>query len=126
MRVPVVNGHSEAVNVETRGELNPERARELLLAAPGVTVLDDPAAGLYPLAIEATGKDEVFGGESAPTPATSARSICGSSRTTCARARRPTLCSWPSWCTSADSRARRRRPRPLSGCAAGVAPRSRE
>ncbi len=62
VRVPVVNGHSEAVNVETRRELSPERARELLLAAPGVTVLDDPAAALYPLAIDATGKDEVFVG----------------------------------------------------------------
>jgi len=62
VRVPVVNGHSEAVNVQTRRDLSPERARELLEAAPGVTVLDDPAAALYPLAIDATGKDEVFVG----------------------------------------------------------------
>jgi aspartate-semialdehyde dehydrogenase len=62
VRVPVVNGHSEAVNVQTRRELSPERARELLAAAPGVTVLDDPAAALYPLAIDASGKDEVFVG----------------------------------------------------------------
>ncbi|HWG07553.1 MAG TPA: aspartate-semialdehyde dehydrogenase [Solirubrobacteraceae bacterium] len=62
VRVPVVNGHSEAVNVQTRRELSPERARELLDAAPGVTVLDDPAAALYPLAIDATGKDDVFVG----------------------------------------------------------------
>jgi aspartate-semialdehyde dehydrogenase len=62
VRVPVVNGHSEAVNVQTRRELSPEHARELLEAAPGVTVLDDPAASLYPLAIDATGKDEVFVG----------------------------------------------------------------
>jgi aspartate-semialdehyde dehydrogenase len=62
VRVPVVNGHSEAVNVQTRGELSPERARELLAAAPGVTVLDDPEAALYPLAIDATGSDEVFVG----------------------------------------------------------------
>ncbi len=62
VRVPVVNGHSEAVNVQTRGELSPERARELLAAAPGVTVLDDPNAALYPLAIDATGKDDVFVG----------------------------------------------------------------
>ncbi len=62
VRVPVVNGHSEAVNVQTRGELSPERARELLGAAPGVTVLDDPDAALYPLAIDATGHDEVFVG----------------------------------------------------------------
>jgi aspartate-semialdehyde dehydrogenase len=62
VRVPVVNGHSEAVNVQTREELSPERARELLEAAPGVSVLDDPAAALYPLAIAATGSDEVFVG----------------------------------------------------------------
>jgi aspartate-semialdehyde dehydrogenase len=62
VRVPVVNGHSEAVNVQTRRELSPERARELLEGAPGVSVLDDPAAGIYPLAIAATGKDEVFVG----------------------------------------------------------------
>jgi len=62
VRVPVVNGHSEAVNVQTRRELSPERARELLEAAPGVRVLDDPSAALYPLAIEATGEDDVFVG----------------------------------------------------------------
>jgi aspartate-semialdehyde dehydrogenase len=62
VRVPVVNGHSEAVNVQTRAELSPQRARELLAAAPGVSVIDDPDAALYPLAIDATGKDEVFVG----------------------------------------------------------------
>jgi aspartate-semialdehyde dehydrogenase len=62
VRVPVVNGHSEAVNVQTRDELSPERARGLLAAAPGVTVLDDPSAALYPLAIDASGKDDVFVG----------------------------------------------------------------
>jgi aspartate-semialdehyde dehydrogenase len=62
VRVPVVTGHSEAVNVETREPLTPERARELLASAPGVTVVDDPAAGRYPLAIDAAGKDDVFVG----------------------------------------------------------------
>ncbi len=62
VRVPVVTGHSEAVNVETREQLSPERARELLEAAPGVTVLDDPAAARYPMAIEAAGRDDVFVG----------------------------------------------------------------
>ena len=61
-RVPVVTGHSEAVNVETREPLDPDRARELLAAAPGVTVVDDPAAARYPLAIEAAGRDDVFVG----------------------------------------------------------------
>ncbi len=62
VRVPVVNGHSEAVNVQTRDDLSPERARELLRAAPGITVADDPGASLYPLATQATGHDEVFVG----------------------------------------------------------------
>jgi aspartate-semialdehyde dehydrogenase len=62
VRVPVLNSHSEAVNVQTRHELSPERARELLAAAPGVTVLDDPATALYPLAIDASGRDGVFVG----------------------------------------------------------------
>ncbi len=62
VRVPVVTGHSEAVNVETREPLEPGRARELLAAAPGVTVLDEPAAGRYPMAIAAAGRDDVFVG----------------------------------------------------------------
>ncbi len=62
VRVPVVNGHSEAVNVQTREELSPEEARKLLRAAPGITVADDPSSALYPLATEATGHDEVFVG----------------------------------------------------------------
>ncbi|HEU4978445.1 MAG TPA: aspartate-semialdehyde dehydrogenase [Solirubrobacteraceae bacterium] len=62
VRVPVAIGHSEAVNVQTREPLSPERARELLSAAPGITVLDDPGAGIYPLAIDAAGRDDVFVG----------------------------------------------------------------
>ncbi|MGN6275088.1 MAG: aspartate-semialdehyde dehydrogenase [Solirubrobacterales bacterium] len=62
IRVPVVTGHSEAVNVETREPLDPEQARELLAAAPGVTVVDDPAAGRFPMAIDAAGKDDVYVG----------------------------------------------------------------
>ena len=62
VRVPVLTGHSEAVNVQTREPLSPETARELLRDAPGVTVVDDPDAALYPLAIDAAGKDDVFVG----------------------------------------------------------------
>jgi aspartate-semialdehyde dehydrogenase len=62
IRVPVVTGHSEAVNVETRESLSADRARELLAAAPGVTVVDDPANSRFPMAIEAAGKDDVFVG----------------------------------------------------------------
>jgi aspartate-semialdehyde dehydrogenase len=62
VRVPVVTGHSEAVNVETKEPLSPMRARELLASAPGVTVVDDPGAARYPLAVDAAGKDDVFVG----------------------------------------------------------------
>src|ERR1700710_2729816 len=48
-RVPVVNCHSEALNVETREDLSPDDCRALLASTPGVSVRDDPAAGVYPL-----------------------------------------------------------------------------
>jgi aspartate-semialdehyde dehydrogenase len=62
VRVPVVTGHSEAVNVQTREEISPERARELLGGAPGLTVVDEPGGARYPLAIDAAGKDGVYVG----------------------------------------------------------------
>jgi aspartate-semialdehyde dehydrogenase len=61
-RVPVRNCHSEALNVETRVDLAPDDCRTLLAEAPGVIVVDDPAAARYPLASEAAGRDEVFVG----------------------------------------------------------------
>jgi aspartate-semialdehyde dehydrogenase len=62
VRVPVVTGHSETVNVQTREPLSAERARELLRDAPGITVLDDPQQAIYPTAFESAGSDEVFVG----------------------------------------------------------------
>jgi aspartate-semialdehyde dehydrogenase len=61
-RVPVYTGHSESVNVQTREPLSPEECREVLAAAPGVIVVDNPAEGIYPLAIDAAGRDEVLVG----------------------------------------------------------------
>ncbi|HEX2096994.1 MAG TPA: aspartate-semialdehyde dehydrogenase, partial [Solirubrobacterales bacterium] len=61
-RVPVFSGHSESVNVETREDLSPDDCRELLASAPGIQVIDDPAAGRYPLATEAAGRNEVLVG----------------------------------------------------------------
>jgi aspartate-semialdehyde dehydrogenase len=61
-RVPVYTSHSESVNLQTRDALSPEECRELLAAAPGVSVLDDPANGVYPLALDAAGRDDVLVG----------------------------------------------------------------
>jgi len=62
VRVPVFVGHSESVNVQTREPLSPEQCRELLSGAPGVLVADNPAEGIYPLASEVVGRDEVLVG----------------------------------------------------------------
>ncbi len=62
VRVPVWRGHSEAVWIETREPLTAERARALLHAAPGVCVVDDPAAAAYPLPSAAAGTDDVLVG----------------------------------------------------------------
>jgi aspartate-semialdehyde dehydrogenase len=62
VRVPVYTGHSESVNVQTREPLSPEDCRDLLSNAPGVVVVDDPAHAIYPLAVDAAGRDEVLVG----------------------------------------------------------------
>jgi aspartate-semialdehyde dehydrogenase len=62
VRVPVLYGESESVNVQTREPLSPEDCRELLAQAPGVVVVDAPADGVYPLASDASGRDEVLVG----------------------------------------------------------------
>jgi aspartate-semialdehyde dehydrogenase len=62
VRVPVVTGHSESVNVQTKRELSPEDCRELLANAPGLVVLDDPGDGIYPLPIAVEGRDDVLVG----------------------------------------------------------------
>jgi aspartate-semialdehyde dehydrogenase len=62
VRVPVLVGESESVNVQTKRELAPEECRELLAAAPGVTVVDSPAEGIYPLPSDAAGRDDVLVG----------------------------------------------------------------
>jgi aspartate-semialdehyde dehydrogenase len=61
-RVPVLVGHSESVNVQTREPLTPEQCRELLASADGVVVVDDPSDGIYPLAIDVEGRDDVLVG----------------------------------------------------------------
>jgi aspartate-semialdehyde dehydrogenase len=61
-RVPVVTGHSESVNVQTQRDLSPQECRELLAQSPGVVVLDSPGEGIYPLAIDVAGRDDVLVG----------------------------------------------------------------
>jgi aspartate-semialdehyde dehydrogenase len=62
VRVPVYSAHSEAVHVELSSPLDAAAARELFATVPGVIVRDDPSHAVYPLAIEAAGRDEVFVG----------------------------------------------------------------
>ncbi|MDR1572584.1 MAG: aspartate-semialdehyde dehydrogenase [Clostridiales Family XIII bacterium] len=62
VRVPVFSSHSESVNVETAAPFDLDELRGLLATAPGITLVDDPANCLYPLAREAAGRDEVFVG----------------------------------------------------------------
>ena len=62
VRVPVFVAHSEAVHVETREPITPERARTLFATVPGVVVQDDPATSTYPLATDAAGSDEIYVG----------------------------------------------------------------
>src|SRR3954467_4241834 len=62
VRIPVFVAHSEAVHVETRAAITPDRARALFAAVDGVVVQDDPSTHDYPLASEAAGRDEIFVG----------------------------------------------------------------
>ena len=62
VRVPVMVGHSEAVHVEFADRISPAEVREALAAFPGVEVVDDPQSNLYPMPIDAAGRDEVFVG----------------------------------------------------------------
>jgi aspartate-semialdehyde dehydrogenase len=62
VRVPVYTGHSVSANVQTREEMSPEECREVLSGAPGVVVVDDPANGIYPTALDAAGRDDVLVG----------------------------------------------------------------
>ena len=62
VRVPVAVSHSEAVHTELERPMDPEEARSLLDAFPGVVVVDDPQHDAYPMPIDAAGHDEVFVG----------------------------------------------------------------
>ena len=62
VRIPVMGGHSESVNIEFENDFNVNEVRELLAATPGIIVVDDPANLQYPMPKDAHEKDEVFVG----------------------------------------------------------------
>jgi len=62
VRVPLLRCHSEAINVELERPLKPNEARAVLAAMPGVLIYDDPSKKLYPMPLDASGRDEVFVG----------------------------------------------------------------
>ena len=66
VRVPVLNGHAESLNVEFERPISPDEAREVLAAASGVTVFDDLPNGEYPLPLSVSGKDDVYVGRIRP------------------------------------------------------------
>jgi aspartate-semialdehyde dehydrogenase len=60
VRIGVFRGHSESINIETENSFSLVEVRELLEAAPGIKVMDDPAELVYPTALDAEAKDEVY------------------------------------------------------------------
>lgn len=62
VRVPVVGGHSEAVNIEFGSEFDLNEVRKTLHETPGITVKDDPTSNTYPMPRYAQNKDDVFVG----------------------------------------------------------------
>ncbi len=62
VRIPVMGGHSESINVEFKNDFDMEEVKSLLSAAEGVVVQDDPANNVYPMPLNAHKRDEVFVG----------------------------------------------------------------
>jgi aspartate-semialdehyde dehydrogenase len=62
VRVPVLGGHSESLNVEFTEKVDLENIRGLLAKAEGITIVDDPDSNQYPMPLMAQGKDDVFVG----------------------------------------------------------------
>ena len=62
VRIPVIYGHSESVNIETEKKITAAEVKALLKGKPGITVVDDPSKKEYPMPVNAAGHDDVFVG----------------------------------------------------------------
>ena len=62
IRIPVVGGHSESINIQLKSEFQLDDVRKLLHESPGIVLQDNPDTNTYPMPIYAKGKDEVFVG----------------------------------------------------------------
>lgn len=62
VRVPVLGGHSESVNLSFEKEVSVREVREILSASPGVVLMDDPENHVYPMPLLSKGRDEIFTG----------------------------------------------------------------
>ena len=62
VRVPVFDSHSESINIEFEKSFEIDDIKKILTNAPGIIVQDDPFNNVYPLALEAAGKNETFVG----------------------------------------------------------------
>ena len=62
VRVPVIYGHSESVNIETREKITAAEVKDLMKDAPGVLLVDNPEECQYPLAVDCAGKFETMVG----------------------------------------------------------------
>jgi aspartate-semialdehyde dehydrogenase len=70
VRVPVFYGHAESINIEFERPMSPEEAREILVGADGVTVVDNVAEASYPLPLDVAGTDNVQVGRIRPDDST--------------------------------------------------------
>ena len=62
VRVPVFRAHSVSVNIETENKITAEEARNAFENFPGIRVVDDPGKALYPMPLDASGKDDCIVG----------------------------------------------------------------
>jgi len=62
LRVPVPRAHTEALNLEFERPITPDEVREILSGAPGVRIVDEPAANRFPMPLEATNQDDILVG----------------------------------------------------------------